>query len=293
MNGLLIVNKPSGMTSHDVVNTVRRITKVRRVGHTGTLDPLATGVLVLMIGPATRLARFIGERKKAYRAVVRLGEATTTYDAEGDVTERHAVNVTVEAIEVALDQFRGTLEQQPPMYSAIKVRGKKLYQLARQGKEIERAPRPITIYQLDMADWTPPDLMLEVACSAGTYIRSLAHDLGQVLGCGAHLRALTRTAVGDFRLDQSYTLETLRTWGNEGRIEEALLPPGVALSTMPVVQLTPVQEQAVRYGQAIIPDASPDAPFVQACDAQGNLVAVLIPGTPGTWQPKIVLPKLE
>jgi len=293
MNGLLIVNKPSGMTSHDVVNTVRRITKVRRVGHTGTLDPLATGVLVLMIGPATRLARFIGECKKVYRAVVRLGEATATYDAEGDITERHAVHVTIKAIETALDQFRGTIEQRPPMYSAIKVKGQKLYQLARQGKEIERALRPITIYQLDVLDWTSPNLMLEVACSAGTYIRSLAHDLGQVLGCGAHLKALTRTAVGDFGLDQSYTLETLRVWADEGRIEEALLPPGAALSTLPAVQLTPAQEQAVRYGQAITPDAPPDVPFVQAHDIQGSLVAVLIPGAPGTWRPKIVLPEVE
>ena len=176
------------------------------------------------------------------------------------------------------------------MYSALKVQGQKLYKLARQGKEIERAPRPVTIHRLDVLAWALPDVTIEVVCSAGTYIRSLAHDLGQTLGCGAHLIALTRTAAGDFRLEDAYTLETLSALAQAGRLAEALLPPETALTALPVINLTPEQVQAVRFGQTVAPDGVLDAAMVQARDEADRLVAVLIPTEPGAWRPKIVLP---
>ena len=288
MNGLLIVNKPAGMTSHDVVDAVRRLAQTRRVGHAGTLDPMATGVLVVVIGAATRLVQFIDGCDKTYRATLRLGATTTTYDADGDIVERRPVTVSQADVETALAGFRGFVTQVPPMYSAVKVQGQRLYKLARQGREVERKPRPVTIHCLEVLDWALPDVTVEVVCSAGTYIRSLAHDLGQALGCGAHLTALTRTVSGDFTLDKSYSLEKLRTLAEEGRFVEALLPPETALTGVPVVNLTPEQERAVGYGQTFALDVSPDATMVQAHDAAGQLVAVLIPVAPGMWRPKLV-----
>jgi len=262
----------------------------RRVGHAGTLDPLATGVLVLALGAATRLVQFIDGSDKTYRATLRLGETTTTYDAEGDVVERRPVTVSQAEVEAALAGFRGDIAQIPPMYSAVKVKGQKLYKLARQGKEIERAPRPVTIHRLDVLDWALPDVTIEVVCSAGTYIRSLVHDLGQVLGCGAYLTALTRTAAGVFQREDAYTLEALDALAQEGRLAEALLPPETALTALPVIVLTPEQEQAVRFGQAVMLDTALDVEMAQARAAAGRLVAVMLPVEPGLWRPKIVLP---
>lgn len=288
MNGFLIVNKPTGMTSHDVVDAVRRIAQIRRVGHAGTLDPMATGVLVLALGAATRLVQFIDGCDKTYHAALRLGETTTTYDADGDIVERRPVTVRQSDIEAALAGFRGSIVQVPPMYSAVKIQGQKLYKLARQGKEVERAPRPVTIHRLDALAWALPDVTIEVVCSAGTYIRSLAHDLGQALGCGAHLTALTRTAAGEFRLEDSRTLEALDALAWDGRLAEALLPPETALAALPVFILTPEQEQAVRYGQTVALDGAPGVEMAQARDAAGQLVAVLLPAAPGLWRPKLV-----
>ncbi len=290
MNGLLIINKPSGITSHDVVNVVRRLANTQRVGHTGTLDPLATGVLVVLVGAATRLAQFIDDNDKAYRAVVRLGETTTTDDAAGDIVERHPVTVGRAEVEAALASFRGTILQVPPMHSAIKIGGQKLYKLAHRGKAIERAPRPVTIHRLEMAAWTPPDVTLEVVCSAGTYIRSLARDLGQTLGCGAHLTALTRTAAGRFTLSQSHTLETLRALAEAGRLTEVLLPPQAALAGLPTITLTVEQERAARHGQTFPLAVATETAMLQAQNAAGQLVAVLIPVEAGGWRPKLVFP---
>lgn len=289
MNGFLIIDKPAGITSHDVVDAVRRIAGTRRVGHAGTLDPMATGVLVLALGAATRLVQFIDGSDKTYRATLRLGETTTTYDADGDLVERRPVTVNQADIEAALAGFLGDITQIPPMYSAVKVKGQKLYKLARQGKEIERAPRPVTIHRLDVLAWALPNLTIEVVCSAGTYIRSLAHDLGQRLGCGAHLTALIRTAAGGFRLEDAHTLEALDASAQAGRLAEVLLPPETALTALPVVTLTPEQEQAVCFGQAVTLDNTPDAVLVQARDAAGRLVAVMRPVEPGVWRPKLVL----
>lgn len=290
MNGLLVVNKPTGMTSHDVVNRVRRFAGVRQVGHTGTLDPAATGVLVVLIGPATRLAQFLADCGKVYRAVLHLGITTTTYDADGEVTGESAVDVTRTDFEQALAQFRGNILQIPPMYSAIKIGGEKLYDLARQGKEVQREPRPVTLERLEVLRWDPPTVQIEVACSSGTYIRSLAHDLGQALGCGAHLTALTRCQVGDFHLAQSRTLDELSELAAQQRFAEVLLPPQAALGAMPGVYLTPAQMQAVAHGQTIRPDAEWAGEMLQAWDSQGRLAAVLIPVSAGEWRPRLVFP---
>jgi len=295
-NGLLVVNKPAGMTSHDVVNCVRRIAQTRRVGHTGTLDPMATGVLVLVLGPATRLARFVSGCDKAYRAEVCLGSTTTTYDAEGVITSQAPVDVSTVALDAALAQFRGSVQQVPPMYSAIKIQGKKLYELARQGQEVARQPRAVTIHQLMLRAWDSPTLTLDIVCSPGTYIRSLAHDLGQVLGCGAHLTALTRTAVGAFTLAQSHTLLAL---AQPGALKMALQPPHTALNTMPAITLTPDQEKAARHGQTQALEIVAQPPWVQARDADGQLVAILIPverafsEKGSAWRPKLVFPKIN
>ena len=290
MLGLLNINKPSGMTSHDVVNAVRRITGIRQVGHTGTLDPLATGVLVVLVGPATRLAQYLSGVDKTYTAVVRLGETTSTYDAEGEILLRRPVTVGCADIEVALEAYRGPQLQTPPMVSAVKVGGKPLYKLARKGQEIERQPRQVTIHALTLDACALPEFTLTITCSAGTYIRSLAHDLGEQLGCGAHLAALTRTVTGRFDLAQSVTLEQLRALAEADRLAEALLPPDMAVMALPEITLTPAMESAVRYGQSIeLPDM-PAAAEVRAHAADGHLVAVLIPLEDGRWRPTLVLP---
>jgi tRNA pseudouridine55 synthase len=289
MQGILVVDKPAGMTSHDVVNRVRRLAKMRRVGHTGTLDPMATGVLVLLLGSATRLSRFILTEDKQYRATLRLGITTTTYDADGEVTATAPVDVDRATIESALERFRGDILQVPPMYAAIRHQGKRLYEIAREGKEVEREARPLTIYRLDLLDWTPPDLTLEVTCSSGTYIRSLAHDLGQVVGTGAHLTALRRMTSGPFVLDQSYSLDTLEQLAGQGRFDTALLPPYAALEGMPVLRLTPAQVQAVRHGQALTPEPPYTAEYLQARDGVDELVAVLVRLDDTVYRPTIVL----
>lgn len=290
ISGVLVIDKPSGMTSHDVVNTVRRLARTRRVGHAGTLDPMATGVLVVLVGPATRLSRFAMHGNKRYRSVVRLGETTNTYDADGDITERSPVTADQAEIRTALAAFEGPIQQIPPMYAAIKVKGRKLYELARQGKEIEREPRTITIHDIDILDWQPPDLTLEIACSPGTYIRSLAHDLGQKLGCGGHIKELRRVTSGPFTIAQARPLAELEELYQDGNLEEALLPPQAALSTMPVAVMTPEQERALRYGQQIDLVTSDNVESVQAHDGQGNLIAVLAKVTDTQYRPTLVLP---
>ena len=208
--GFLNINKPKGMTSHDVVANVRRLTGIRQIGHTGTLDPFAEGVLPICIGKATRLIEYL-EDNKAYLATVQFGSNTDTYDIDGTVTQTFDKKVTRAQIEDALKDFRGEIEQLPPIYSAIKVNGKKLYEYARKGEEVEIQPRRVTIEKLELKtfDETLQTAQLEVKCSKGTYIRSLAFDLGAKLGCGAHLSALVRTQAGRFTLDCAITLQKL------------------------------------------------------------------------------------
>ncbi|MEK7704255.1 MAG: tRNA pseudouridine(55) synthase TruB [Myxococcota bacterium] len=207
MHGVLIVDKPAGPTSHDVVVAMRKALREKKVGHTGTLDPVATGVLPLVLGDGTKIARYLTGHDKTYRATVCLGITTDTHDTAGRVVAEHPVEVSETAVREALASFRGEIEQVPPMYSAKKVQGQKLYELARQGVEIERESKRVTIHTLEVIEVALPDVTLELRCSAGTYVRVLAYDLGQKLACGAHLKELRRLAVGSFTLADAVGLE--------------------------------------------------------------------------------------
>ncbi len=271
--GFLNVHKPCGMTSHDVVARARRKFDVKKIGHAGTLDPMADGVLVLCLGAATRLSEYVMQSTKHYQARVRLGVTTDTYDAEGQpVRERDAGHIQHEDVERLLPVFLGDIEQIPPMYSAIKQGGRKLYELARAGKEIERQPRRVRIDALVITDWSPPQFTLDVTCSAGTYIRSLAYDLGERLGVGAHLSGLTRTASGVFRLENAVPLDTLLecvTW------QEYLIAPQKAMADWPAVQLSAADEVHVRHGSAIPADDATDKTLAFAYGVDGGLLAIL------------------
>lgn len=281
MFGFLNVDKPAGLTSHDVVARVRRALKIRQVGHAGTLDPLATGVLVICVGPATRLSEYVMDTTKRYRATLRLGVTTTTYDAEGEITaERDPSAITRERVEALLPRFTGDLQQIPPMYSAIKQGGRKLYELARAGETVERPPRPVHIAALTLVEWSPPFCVLDVTCSAGTYIRSLAYDLGEALGVGAHLTALVRTASGSFTLENAAALDTLLA-----DAEVRLVAPQAGLAHLPVITLDEAEVDAVLHGRSI--PARTAAERLLALDEQGRLLAVLERDERG-WHPRKV-----
>ena len=220
MEGILVIDKPDGMTSHDVVAKVRRSLKVKKVGHAGTLDPMATGVLVCLVGKATKLFDQFVAFDKVYRATMILGLVTDSADTQGEVISKKEFHaVTQQQLEDVLQEFRGELEQVPPMYSAVKHKGKKLYELARQGIVVEREAKPIRIDELRIERFTPPEVDIYVACSKGTYIRQLAHDIGERLGCGACISRIQRVAVGKYTLDEAVTLEEIheshiRNWEN-------------------------------------------------------------------------------
>lgn len=245
ISGVLVIDKPVGPTSHTVVSRVKKILGTK-VGHTGTLDPAASGVLPLVLGRATRLAQFILAADKVYQAEIRLGVETDTYDAEGEVVAEQTVpDFSDQEIEQALDQFRGKVEQIPPMYSAIKIQGERLYKAARRNEVVERPARSIEIFRLDLAGRDEQSLKIEVHCSSGTYIRSLAHDLGQLLGCGAHLQQLRRTRTGAFDLASAITLEEVAEKG-----ETALIPVEALLPEYPRLELSPSQAEKVRHGNS-------------------------------------------
>jgi tRNA pseudouridine55 synthase len=273
-NGILILDKPSGLTSHAVVSRVRRAIHLRQVGHAGTLDPLATGVLVVCVGAATRISEYLAGHDKAYRATIRLGVETDTYDADGRVMANREVHVKREVVETALTKFMGPIEQVPPMHSAIKRAGRKLYELARAGIEVERPARPVTIHAIELLSFQSPELTLEVLCSAGTYVRSLAHDLGAALGTGAHLTALTRTASGPFTLDQAVALDAFETEAQAGQWAAHLKSIDEALSDWPSVVLTPAQQQRAITGGPI-ESLQLDDRRCRAHDVQGRLIALL------------------
>ena len=246
MHGLLLIDKPSGLTSHDIVRRVRRLFKTRRVGHAGTLDPLASGVLPVALGEATRLLQFLLADDKAYRATARLGVTTDTLDADGEILEERPVpEISQGQLERVLQCFRGAIEQIPPMYSALKQNGVPLYKLARQGETVERQPRRVTIHSLKLLSFAPPFLQLEVHCSKGTYIRSLLADIGEELGCGAHLTALRRTASAGFEAAECIALADLENLDDP---HQALLTPLQAMRAYPVVELNADAVKALHFG---------------------------------------------
>jgi len=246
--GFLVVDKPVGWTSHDVVDAARRWLGTRRVGHLGTLDPLATGVLPLAIREATKLVPFVGQGDKVYVGTIRLGVSTETYDGEGRVTREHDGPLPSEAaVRAALESFVGDIEQVPPMYSSVKRHGVPLYRLARRGEEVEREARHVRIHEIRMHHYAPPEIGIEVTCSPGTYVRTLAHDLGQQLGCGAHLSGLRRTKSHPFDLSHARTPEECEALLAAGGLEATLVAPDVVLA-LPRVRLTATQARRVANG---------------------------------------------
>jgi tRNA pseudouridine55 synthase len=287
--GFLNINKPLHLTSHDVIAKIRRGLGIKKAGHAGTLDPLATGVLVVCVGQATRLSEYVMHTTKRYHARIRLGVTTDTYDAEGQVIqERDASHITREAVEAALMGFLGDIEQVPPMYSAIKQAGKKLYELARSGVTVEREARHVTIHELVLLDWTTSEFTLDISCSEGTYIRSLAFDLGEKLGVGAHLAGLVRTASGNFTLEESVSLDELL---NNPDWRQHLISPDVALSHIPAIHLDPTASDHILHGRTIPAGDMLDAIFARAYNHEGRFIAI-VQSQSGAWRPhKVFLPQ--
>lgn len=246
MDGVLVVDKPSGRTSFDVVRDVRNLLKIKKVGHTGTLDPMATGVLPLCLGEATKIAGLLTESEKAYDAVIKLGAETDTLDAEGKVISESPVPpLTPALLESVLEKFRGSYLQTPPMYSAVKIGGKRLYELARKGEEVERVARPVTVHSLELRDFNATELTVSVACSKGFFVRTLAQELGRALGTGAHLKALRRTKSGPFSLAMAVPLDRLNSPAD---VLPRLVPMVEALTDLPRVTVSEEDARRVRHG---------------------------------------------
>lgn len=280
MQGFLLVDKPAGVTSHDVVQRVRRLSGVRRVGHAGTLDPMATGLLPVAIGDATRLIEFLADREKGYLAEMCLGAQTDTQDAEGEVLVSASFDaVTLDSLQSALACFRGRIEQLPPMYSALKRNGVPLYRLARQGIEVERSARQVDILALELMRFTPPLAEISVLCSKGTYIRTLCHDIGLRLGCGAHMTSLRRFRHGRFDLTQAVSLAAAEAAGRDG-LPGLLLSPLDVLPDLPLVLAGAAARARLADGipplqsEVVFPDTECEAGALVRLAFDGRLIAV-------------------
>ena len=250
-NGILVIDKSAGWTSQVVAAKLRGVFHERRVGHGGTLDPMATGVLPIFIGRATRAAEFLESAEKEYVAGLRLGVVTDTQDTSGNILETHPVAVTREEVQAALRQFLGPIEQIPPMYSAIKINGQKLYELARRGQEVERKPRSITIHELELLEGADADYLLRVRCSKGTYVRTLCHDLGRALGCGGCMSSLRRTRAGSFTLSQAVTMQQVLNFAAEQAPQALLMPVDAVFSMHPPLIVTMGQAAKLKNGAQI------------------------------------------
>jgi len=289
VSGVLVVDKPIGLTSHDVVQIIRRGTGIRRAGHTGTLDPRASGVLVVLIGPAVRLSEYVSASDKRYQATIQLGRSTDTYDSEGTVTKATPVeDILEDQFDEILQSYVGEIEQVPPPYSAVKVKGKKAYEMARKGKPVDLEPRIINVFNLEILEWAPPEVVIDVYCSSGTYVRSLANDLGDSLGTGAHLIGLRRTKSGQFTLRDAVPLRTLKESFDAGDWYQFLIPAAEALGDWPMIELNPDEVELVRHGHRI-PAEEDVQDWVRGLSQQGDLVA-LLENDPETneWQPRKV-----
>lgn len=284
MFGILNVNKPAGWTSRDVVNRVQRLVRPAKVGHAGTLDPLATGVLVVCVGPATRLIDYVQRSPKHYVGAFRFGVTSPSDDTELDCTPLpDAPQPSAAEIERALPQFTGEIQQRPPAYSAIKVRGRKAYDLARRGEPVELPPRPVTIHSLRVVQYEYPNVVLEVVCGSGTYIRSLGRDLAESLGTAAVMTALERTAIGDFHVSRSCTPEEIMEQG----VEPFLHSPSEAIGDLPERRLSDDEVVAIRQGKTIGRTAEENAELA-GVDGEGRLVAILVPRGAGGLGPRMV-----
>jgi tRNA pseudouridine55 synthase len=290
VDGVLIINKPAGLTSHDVVAQVRRILGEKSIGHLGTLDPMATGVLPLVLGRFTRLAQFYNEAEKRYEGAIRFGHATDTYDAEGAPTgPEQPVHFTPEELRDAARQFVGKIDQLPPPFSAKKIAGIPAYRLARKGQPVELKPKPVEVKELEVLSWDGQQARFKAWVSSGTYLRSLAHDLGQKLGPGAHLSELQRTAVREFTLDEAHSLEEVAAAVAGKKLDELFLHPRLVLPEFPAVTAPPESAARIRHGGAVnLPEFSKE-PVVRVFAGQRELLAIArrIAGT--LFHPKVVL----
>jgi tRNA pseudouridine55 synthase len=313
-DGALVINKPQGKTSHDIVDAIRHLAGFRQVGHLGTLDPLATGVLVLLLGKATRLVRFYSGRRKRYLAGFRFGYATDTYDSEGIAQGPDAAPILDRsAIERLAAESLGRFEQMPPIFSAKKVQGRPAYELARKNQAVELKPASVELFEYRLTEIEGPMVRFSIECSSGTYIRSLAHDMGQKLGCGAHLAEISRTAVGEFSLDQAINVEELAEDARAGKFQSRLIPLENLLPNFPSTHVLPVLERRVRHGAKfnVMPsqlqpgrmelppgatshlDAdSATPPRLRVLSQQNKLIAIAEAVVPRTYQPVVVFDPL-
>lgn len=314
IDGALVIHKPKGKTSHDVVDAVRHLAGFRQIGHLGTLDPLATGVLVLLLGRATRLVRFYAGRRKRYEAGFRFGFATDTYDSEGEAQGPDAAPMLDAA---QLQKFAaervGRFEQMPPAFSAKKIKGRPAYELARKKEVVELKAVEVEVYEYKFREIEGSVARFAIECSSGTYIRSLAHEMGQKLGCGAHLAEITRTAVGEFSLDQAITLEELAEAKKEGKFADRLIPLENLLSNFPRINVLPVIEKRVRHGSKFnisiaqlqpgraepppgatmqLDGGEPMPPRLRVFSQQEKLIAIAEAVVPRTYQPIVVFEAL-
>lgn len=269
-NGIINIHKEAGYTSHDVVAKMRGILRQKKIGHTGTLDPQATGVLPVCLGSGTKLCGMLTDKDKEYVAELLLGITTDTQDTTGEILTERAVEVSEEAVREAVLGFVGTYEQIPPMYSALKVNGKKLYELARAGKEVERAARPVTIRDIEILEMSLPVVKLRVVCSKGTYIRTLCFDIGEKLGCGGAMRSLVRTRVSGFALDAAVTLGELERMRDEGRVDELLVPVDELFADCPALHVREEFRRLLENGNAVCPGQTAEG----KCHAPGKQVRV-------------------
>jgi tRNA pseudouridine55 synthase len=289
MNGVVIIDKPPHLTSHDVVNRVRRILSQRSVGHLGTLDPSATGVLPIVVGNLTRLAQFYAHSEKTYEGVIRFGFATDTYDAEGEPsTPPEEITIDCDELRILAAQFRGTIEQMPPPFSAKKIAGVPAYKLAREKKQVDLKPVQVEIKEFDILYTTSNRATFRARVASGTYIRSVAHEMGLKLGCGAHLVSLRRTAVAEFVIEEAHTLQELETVTGQGRAESLFVHPRKLVPQLPCVTATEENAALIRSGRAVnLPEMS-RAPQIKVFYGQRDLIAIAtrIAGT--LFHPRIV-----
>jgi tRNA pseudouridine55 synthase len=295
IDGILNLNKPAGKTSFDVVAAVRKLSGIKKAGHGGTLDPDAMGVLLICLGQATRLVEYLINAKKSYKAEIALGIATDTYDATGTITKRGDTSgLNREKIEEAAASFKGITEQIPPMYSAVKHQGIPLYKYARAGVELQRTARNVEFFRIEVIEWHKPVVALEIECGKGAYIRSLAQDIGAILGCGAHLKDLIRLGCGPFNIDSSVTISEVEDAFDQDRCEDVVYPMDMAVNHLPYISVDKQREEEVLNGRSVILEKEEARPgeLLRAYSIDGRFIAILrYDDEQCCWRPKKVFVK--